>query len=477
MEKTVKTYCYERLVNEIEQKIANGTFKIGEKLPSIRDIHIQRKISISTVFKAYMELEMRGLVEARPKSGYYVSGFTKTLKEPTFSLKKSPPRKVDLSAIVHTIHQALSNPSVLSLGGLMISPDLLPSKHFSRIMKSMPLEAVSSSIIYADPAGNPELRRQVARRIAGAEQGVSMDDIIITNGCMEALALSLQAVVKPGDTVIIERPTFFMVLRLLSQMGIYVIEIPTDPVTGMDLDAVKKTVNGNPVKACITMPNFQNPLGSLMPDANKRELVKLLTEKGIPIIEDDIYSELYFGESKPSSLKQFDRDDLVISCSSFSKTLAPGFRVGWVIPGKRFISRVQDLKTNVTVSTSALDQYILAEFLAGGGYDRHLRTLRSQVCKQVRSTAQAVQNYFPEKTRLMIPRGGAFLWVQLPDPVDSVALYWKALEKNIVILPGAVCSVSPMFGNHIRLSCGYPVTDTLVDGIKTLGLLVKDMGG
>ncbi|MBU1168890.1 MAG: PLP-dependent aminotransferase family protein [Proteobacteria bacterium] len=475
MKLSKEPFHYERLVEELELKIANGTYKIGEKLPSIRDFHEQQNLSISTVYKAYVELEMMGLVEARPKSGYYVSGFTKTLKEPTFSLKKSPPRKVDLAAIIHTVHQAISDPRMLPLGGLVIAPERLPYKQFARILKGISADLMKSLLVYELPEGNIELRRQVAMRTPGIEGGVDPDDIIMTNGCMEALALSLQAVVRPGDTVIIERPTFFVVLQLLEEMGIYVIEIPTDPTTGMDMAALKKIIETNTVKACITQPNFQNPLGALMPDATKRDMVEFLNSKDIVIIEDNIYSELYFGESKPVSLKRFDRKDLVITCSSFSKTLAPGLRIGWVIPGQRFKDRIQRLKTGFSVSTSSLDQYVLAEFLSGGGYDRHLRVLRSQVRKQVRATAQAVQNFFPEKTRLMIPQGGAFLWVQLPDGIDSVALYWKALEHKIAILPGTVCSASHMFGNHVRLSCGYPVTNTILEGIRTLGNLVRGM--
>lgn len=475
METNKEPFRYERLVEELEQKISNGTYKIGEKLPSIRDYHKQQSLSISTIYKAYVELEMMGLIEARPKSGYYVSGFTKTLKEPTFSLKKSPPLKVDLASIVHTVHQAISDDRMLPLGGLVIAPELLPYKQFSQILKGISADMMKSLLVYALPEGNVELRRQVAMRTVGIEGGVNPDDIIITNGCMEALALALQVVVKPGDTVIIERPTFFVVLQLLEEMGIYVIEIPTDPITGMDMAALKKTVETNKVDACITMPNFQNPLGALMPDSRKRELVEFMNSKDIPTIEDDIYSELYFGEAKPLSLKRFDKKDLVITCSSFSKTLAPGLRVGWVNPGRRFKDRIQKLKTGLSVATSSLDQFILAEFLSGGGYDRHLRVLRTQVRKQVRATAQAVQNYFPEKTRLMIPQGGAFLWVQLPEGIDSVALYWEALKHNIAILPGKVCSVSPLFGNHVRLSCGYPVTDAILEGIRTLGDLIRSM--
>jgi DNA-binding transcriptional MocR family regulator len=475
MENIKEPFQYERLVNEIEQKIADGTFKIGEKLPSIRDYHQQQNLSISTIYKAYVELEMMGLVEARPKSGFYVSGFKKTLEEPTFSLKKSRPVKVDLASIVHTVHEAINDPGMLALGCLMIAPELLPYKQFSRILKGISAELMQSLLVYAPPNGIEELRRQIALRTLGVTGGVDPDDIIITNGCMEALALSLQAVARPGDTVLIERPTFFVVLQLLSELGIYVVEVPTDPVTGLDMDALTKAVDDNPVKACVSMPNFQNPLGALMPDDTKQKFVEFMNSRDIPIIEDDIYSELYFGESKPLSLKRFDKKDLVLTCSSFSKTLAPGLRIGWVIPGKRYKDKVQTMKTGLSVSTSSLDQYILAEFLSGGGYDRHLRVLRAQVRKQVQATAQAVQNFFPENTRLMIPQGGAFLWVQLPEQVDGLALYWKALARKIAILPGFVCAVSPLFGNHIRLSCGHPVDDDILKGLRNLGDLIREI--
>lgn len=478
MEETKKTFRYRHLAEEIEQQIMGGTYQPGERLPSIRKLHRQSGLSISTIYHAYTELETMGLVEARPKSGYYVNPVAlQTLKVPHFKKLSYPPKKVKLSSMINSVISAISNPHLLSFGSTVTDSALLPFKFFSRTIKDLSHTELKSMISYSLSEGFLELRRQITLRTVGVMDDITPDDVIITNGCMEAVALSLLAVTRPGDTVAIETPTNFGFLQLLKELGLMVIEVPTDPRFGVDLDELEKIFARNSIKVCLLVPNFHNPLGAMMPEDHKKRLVEMIREFEVPLIEDSISSELYFGNKRPVPLKAFDRQDLVITCSSFSKTLAPGLRIGWVLPGSRLKERIQNLKAAISVTTSTLDQFLISQFLASGGYERHLRRLRNSLKKQIIRTAFSIQQHFPPDTRLAIPTGGTLLWVQLTPKVDGLKVYQKALDENIAIIPGVVCSNHRQFKNFIQISCGAPFTSREEKGIKTLGKIVRNLSG
>jgi len=469
-------FRYQQLVEEIEAKINNGTYRVGDRLPSIRKLHQQLALSISTVYKAYEELEVTGLIEARPKSGYYVSSaILNRLKPPAF--QKQPPvaRKVSLTDMVPSILAAMNDPKILPFGSSSIAADLLPFKAIARILKSLSADEIKDQLRYSLTEGKAELRRQLVQRMLGSFNRIIADDLIITNGCSEALTLALKATVKQGDTIAVESPTHFGLLQLLNELGVMVVEVPTDPQQGLIVEELEKALVRHPIKACVAIPNFHNPLGSLMPDDIKKRLVKLFNHHDIPLIEDEIYAELHYGPKRPQPLKAFDRKDLVITCGSFSKTLAPGLRIGWILPGKRFFKRVRSLKAGINVSTATLNQGVLARYLTGGSYDRHLRTLRQKIKNQTLNIARAVQNYFPPGTGLALPRGGALLWVQLPQSIDSNELYLKALEHRISILPGAACTMGNQFNNCIRIGCGHPLIEKMEQGVATLGHLAGEL--
>ena len=300
-------------------------------------------------------------------------------------------------------------------------------------------------------------------------RNIGPEDIIITNGCTEALAICLMMLLEKGDTVAIEVPSFYGIFTILENMGIYVLEIPTDPEHGVDYDALKQAVEFKKIKCCILNSNFHNPLGSLMTDAKKEKVVRLLNDYNIPLIEDDIYSDLYYEKQRPVPLKHFDRKNLVLTCSSFSKTLAPGLRVGWIIPGKKFQKEALKVKSGISISTSTLDQYVLAKFIESGRYEKHLRRFRNILRKQLHLVLNTIKRYFPKEIRMVVPKGGFLLWIQLPKKINSVDLYRKLLIENIVILPGPVCSSSEGFEDYIRLSCGSLFDDTMENALKIIG--------
>lgn len=471
-----RPFRYEQLARDIESRIMGGTYQPGERLPSLRKLHEQSNLSICTVYKAFLELEGLGLIEARPRSGYYVNPVSlQDFKAPEHARVSAPPQAVRLSSMINSVLSAVNNPALLPLGMTVTDSELLPVRHFSRILKEISRRELGSLLSYSLSEGYPELRRQLALRTLGVLEGIAADDVVVTNGCMEAVALALLAVARTGDTVAIESPTNFTFLQLLKEIGLLVVEVPTDPRLGVDVEELEKILRRRPVKACLFMPNFHNPLGTLMPDARKRSLVRLLARYEIPVIEDDISSELYFGNEHPAPLKAFDREDLVLTCSSFSKTLAPGLRIGWIIPGRRFKGRIQNLKAATTVSTSTLDQYLVSQFLDSGSYERHLRSLRKRLKKQMIKTALSIQKHFPPDSRLALPEGGSLLWVQLPSEVDGLTVHQRALERNIAIIPGMVCSNSGQFRNYIQISYGLPFSPAVEDGIATLGTIVREL--
>ncbi|QTA93719.1 PLP-dependent aminotransferase family protein [Desulfonema magnum] len=469
-------FQYLRLANEIESKIMEGEYAAGDKLPSLRKLHKQLRLSISTVYQAYIELERRGIVEARTKSGFYVRPFLyNVLPSPKLEKQKNAtPKRVSVNAVANAIVEAMSDSDILQLGGAVPSSELLPFKQLSRTLKSVSSQEMKSLMLtYEHPSGNPELRRQIAKRTLGLSEKITADEIITTNGCIEAISLCLRAVGKAGDTIAVESPTYHGFLQLIEDLGMYALGLPTDLTSGVDLNCLEKALDRNTVRACLFNPNFQNPLGFAMPDEKKQKLVALLNHKDIPVIEDDLCGDLHFGEKRPATLKSFDKKGLVLYCASFSKTLAPGLRVGWTMPG-RYTDAVRRLKLNTCLASAKLNQAVIANFLKSGSHDRHLRRLRNALKNQMSNTALAIARYFPKGTKITSPKGGLLLWVQLDEAVDSLALYQEARKQRISILPGVICSSLGKYKNCIRLSCGHPWSEKLEKGIMTLGQIISE---
>jgi len=470
------TFRYAELADKLEAQILDGTFRAGDKLPSIRSLRAQTGLSISTVYQTFIELEKRGMVEPRQKSGYFVKPLLQDLlPAPRTPACRIAPQKVNINNLAFALIEAMGNPEVLQLGGALVASEILPTKEIGSMIKSARITFLQQNLAgYEHYLGLYDLRRQIIKHMAPFCGAVSAHDVVITNGCIEAVTLCLQSITRTGDTVLVESPTFPWFLQLLEDMNLHALEIPTHSQAGIDIHALENAINKHPVKACIFIPNFNNPLGYLIPDANKAALVALLSARGIPIIEDDIYGELYFTSSRPTPLKSFDRKGMVLYCSSFSKSLSPGLRVGWSLPG-RFLDRFKRLKLNRTICGPGLTQWAVAKYLADGNYERHLRKLRTHLKNQVGNTALAVARYFPEGTKISAPQGGLTLWVQLDDRLDSLQLFRQAMAHDIAIFPGIMCASSDAFKSCMRISCGMPYTDTIDHGLKTLAHLVRQL--
>jgi len=469
----MSTLLYEQIAQEIESQVLAGVLVHGDKLPSVRAMSTTRQVGINTVLNAYVLLESKGVIESRPQSGFYVNA--KRVAPVTMSPKvSSTPKLVRTPDLVADLFDVVRNPSIVPLGAACLSPEFYPNKAITRLMRKVIREEELHSAHYELPPGNLKLRTQIAKRMARAGCRVSPHEIVITCGALDAVQLSLRSLLSAGDTVLIETPNYFGILQILESLRVKVIEVPADPRTGIDIDSVGKGLRQHKVKAALLMSNFNNPLGSLVPDEGKKELVRLSSKYGVPLVEDDLYGDLSFDGTRPKPLKAFDEEGLVLSCASCSKTISPGFRLGWVHAGK-FQRQVEILQLGTTMGATSLPQKVLAEYLASGSYDRHLRRLRQHFAAQIHRVQQAVLQYFPSPQRVSQPQGGYVLWVQLPKEIDAVELRHLAIQKGSSISPGTIFSASGQFRTYIRLNCANTWSPVLEKSIRTLGELSYDL--
>ncbi|SIO30522.1 transcriptional regulator, GntR family [Paraburkholderia phenazinium] len=465
---------YEKLATDIEVTIRKGVFRPGDRIPSVRQTSQHHQLSITTVIRAYLLLESKGVVESRPQSGYFVRQLDAGSDGNAHELRASRPiavsSEVDVSRLVLSTLRSIGTDEAVPLGSPYPDPNLFPSDKINRYAYGMSRKKEIWGVTDALPPGNPNLIRQIARRYL--ENGASIDpnEVIITIGATEAINLCLQAVGKPGDTVAVESPTFYAMLHAIERMGMRAIEIPTHAQEGMDLTVLADVLENQKIAACMVMPNFQNPLGFQITDQKKRELVDLLTQYDVPVIENAVYNELYFGDAHPRTLKSYDTQGLVLHCASFSKTLTAAHRIGWALPG-RYREQVEKLKFLNTLTTSNLQQLAIAEYLQNDGYEHHLRRIRRLYAQQANLMRTMVNRFFPEGTRTSTPAGGYVLWVELPEKVDSMRLYQLALENGITIAPGNMFSASNAYSNFIRLNYSYAWSPEIERAVQTVAKL------
>ena len=475
---------YEKFADQIAELIRSGVLAPGEKVPSVRHASRTYGVSPSTVFQAYYLLEDRGLITARARSGYFVRELSEhSLAEPETSAQPAQTTEVDVSELVFSVLGSLKDPHTVPFGSAFPSPQLFPLARLgrarvvpvlSRLTRSMAhgLRDMPGHAVIADmTAGNPDLRRQIALRYMLSGVRLPLDELVISNGALEALNLCLQTVTGPGDLVAIEAPAFYATLQVLERLKLKAVEIPVNPREGVDLDILAERLASLPIKACWFMSSLQNPLGASMSDPRKQELYELLVKHQVPLIEDDVYAELYYGAQPPKPVKSFDRDGLVMHCGSFSKSLAPGYRVGWVAGG-RYAEQISRLKLMTTISPSVPAQAAIADYLQHGGYDRHLRKLRHALETQQGAMLASAARHFPAGTRVTRPSGGYFLWFEFPEQVDSLQLFQLALAQGISLAPGPIFSATRRFRNCARLNHGHPWDEQSERAMELLGRIL-----
>lgn len=465
---SAKIPLYEEVASRIAKLVREGVFRPGEKVPSVRKLSRQMSVSTNTVLEAYGRLEDGGVIEARPQSGYYVSPPLSAIPDPPEVMRAQPgPTSIGTRELSLMIMRDTLKPDLVQLGAAIPRMQHLSVDKLNRILAVETRRLGRQSFSYMISPGLEKLRTQIAKRAVDCGATINAGELVITSGCVEAVMLSLRAVCRPGDTIVVESPVYFNFLLMARELGLSVLEIPATPREGISIEALRYALEHNPVKACLVITNFTNPLGSLMPNERKKELVDLLAQHEIPLIEDDIYGDLSFANERPTVAKAYDKKGLVILCSSVSKTLIPGYRVGWVAPGK-FQSEIEQLKLMMNVATASPTQLAVAEFMAGGGYDRHLRVIRKIYARQVAVMGEAIGKYFPEGTRVTRPAGGFVVWVEMPERVNALKLYELAIGHRIAIAPGPIFSASGKYRNNIRLNAAH-WSEKIEEAVQTLG--------
>lgn len=458
---------YEQFSTEIKVKIEHGYYQPGQKLPSIRDMSTTRRVSISTVQEAYRLLEDTGMVTSRPKSGYYVQQQNTNLM-PDISRPEQKPVDVAHWNEVLTLTTTESHHGFVAFGGGAPDITLKTLKPLQRIHADLSRQQPRSLFENAKGNGLEELREQIVRLMQNSGCYLHPDDIVITTGCQEALSLSLKAISEPGDIIAIDSPSFYGSMQAIQSNGLKVIEIPTHPETGISMTALEMALEQWPIKAIQLIPTSNNPLGYIMPEKNKRKLLELASRFDFAIIEDDIFGDLVYQTPRPKTIKSFDTEGRVLMCSSFSKTVAPGLRIGWVAAG-RYSELLTHLKFITSLGSTALPQLALAQFIQQGYFEKHLRTARTQYQRGRDCMIHWVQQYFPEGTKMTYPQGGVGLWIELPGDIDTLELNKKLLAFNTGIAPGTLFSSSEKYKNCLRLNYATVPNDKIKAAVKTIG--------
>ena len=465
---------YERLADELAALIARGPLRPGDRLPSIRRLSEQKRLSISTVVQALRQLEDRGWVEARPKAGYFVGSPTAPLPEPQPIAFEHQPTEVAVTQRLLAVLQANDSRDFVPFGNAFPAPELLP---VARILRLYGQVTRRYPKLLTD-AGNtwthnnlPALTRQIVKHSMAWGKVLDPAEITVTNSCAEAINLCLRVVTEPGDTVAVESPTHFVFLQILESLGLKVLEIPCHAQHGLSVEALDLATRSGVVRACLLIPNANNPLGTTIAEENKGRIVRLLAEREIPVIEDDISGDLQFEGPRPPPLKAFDETGNVMLCSSLSKALSSGIRVGFTAAG-RHKNAVDLQKALLNGITNPISQMVVAEFMASGGYDRHLRNLRRALARQVQSVSAAIAEHFPAGCRISRPKGGYVLWVELPERFDASVLHREAITSGVAFTPGELFSASGLYRNYLRICCGYPWNARMAVGVEILGRLL-----
>lgn len=472
-------FLYQRLAKQYREAIIAGAMVRNSRFPSLRSLMRRHEVSLTTALQMSRLLEQEGWLEARPRAGYFVR-YPARHRPPVLDEPESSPTAIDSAQFVG-IHVRVSEfiargrraPVSVNLSGARADVGLYPGEALQQISLRCLRRHPDLLVRPGTPNGEQPFRQMLAERAVASGMRLAPGEIVVTQGCIEALHLALRATTEPGDTVAIESPSFYGLLQVLETLGLKALEIPTSPSTGISLAALElalQTQTG--IKALVVVPHLQNPLGCIMSDDHKARLVALCAAQGLALIEDDTYSALAERPQSLRALKSWDATGNVIHCASLHKILAPGLRLGWMSAGK-WQGRVEMLKYAQSRNNESLAQLAVADYMATGAFDRHLRRLRQHLRNQREQMAEAIAHDFPGGTQTNAPEGGLLLWVALPQAVSSRHLFDLALSEGILIAPGLMFSNSTRYENFIRLSCGLPFTDSVAAAIRRLGALCK----
>lgn len=462
---------YQELATNFESLIHKGSLKVGDKMPSIRTVSKEYGVSKNTVIQAYLVLESRSCIVSRPQAGFFVcEKADQRLPVPDASMPQNHPADPADDGLIGKVFRNFVNKEITQLSLSVPDESFFPVARLNKCLQKATQTLSSGGTGYDDIQGNLRLRKNIAKWAFTWSGNLGTKDLVSTSGAMHAISLAFMALTRPGTRIAVESPVYFGILQLAKNMGLRVVELPTHPVFGVSPEDVKAAI-GN-IDICLLVSNFNNPLGSCMPEENKREIVQILARHGIPLIEDDLYGDVYFGANRPKPCKAFDQEGMVLWCGSVSKTLAPGYRVGWMAPGK-YMKEILKLKLFHSVSGTALTQEAIGLFLENDRYERHLRLLRKTLHANSLHFIRTIADHFPAETKVSRPQGGFVLWVELAKGVDTGKLFDPVLSQGISFAPGRMFTLQNQFHHCLRLNYGLPWSEKLEQQLMVLGQLLK----
>ncbi len=466
---------YQQIAQTLAQLIHGATLKPGQRLPSVRETALTHGVSISTAIQAYRQLEELGLAQARPKAGYFVRRPPR-IAQPGLS---APPQRsflVERQTRSEAVAKLPLPGDRASFSGF--SPQSSPLFDEERLRvalgRASRVHRHSLTEYNKADAGRPALRQAVARRALHLGCALDAGDIVITASCTQAVHLCLRAVTSPHDVIALESPTFFGYLDLIESLGLRVLEIPTHPATGLSLSALELALDTQPIKAVLVAPTLSNPLGSVMPLAAKQRLVRLLAQRGVPLIEDVVFNDLLAGDERRKAAKAFDAEGNVMVCGSFAKTLTPGIRLGWVEAG-RWRDSVASNKRLLGAATPVVLEEALADLLTQGHYEAHLRRLTMAMNQRRGEARRLIAQHFPTGTRVSNPPSGDTLWLELDPELSTMALFRRCAAEGISFGPGEYFTATDRYRHCLRLNFSGPWTALERQALARIGEIARDM--
>jgi DNA-binding transcriptional MocR family regulator len=455
---------YRLIAKHFISSIESGQLRLGNKLPSLRMTMRQHQISMTTALACYRYLEQQGYARAEQKKGFYIDKPNKLADNVVF------PHFIPQVADPRTRSQWRQHTSMADTFATASLDTKLIDHHFLKQSLQNTIKHTGFDLTYGSPQGNPALRQQLAQHFN--QQGFSShpDELVITNGCLDAIAMALELTCKTGDLVAVSSPCYMGLLDMLSFLGLAVIEIPTTE-QGIDLQSLTEVIESKPIRACILTANHQNPTGHSISLEQKQQLAFLADKYQLPIIEDDVFRELNHSDETPLPIKHFDHEGWVLWCCSFSKTVAPGLRLGWCKPG-RFLSQYIQQRKIKTLGVNQLTQHAMADYLRRGHYSRHLKKTNKLLRQHCLAYVAYLQEYLPANSEVLMPEGGLVLWVRVPQ-LNSQLLAQQLAEKNIFIKCGNEFSTTTLYSDCFRLNLGLTPTEAAYQQLDTMFSLIK----
>lgn len=465
---------YKQIEEYIKEKILNGEWTIGTKLPSQRAFSRAFEVNRSTIVMALDELAAQGFVEGKGRKGTIVRNDTWSV-----ATLASPP---NWNSYVETgiyypnlptiqeINQAEFYPNIIRLGTGELSPELLPGKKMKQIMKGFSHKKIPLG--YEEPRGDFKLREQIAKYLQKYDILTSPASILIVSGAIQALQLVSMGLLHKGSSILLEKPSYLYSLNVFQSAGMRLFGIPMDDqgIQPSLISKYKRQFNGS---ILYTIPSFHNPTSLVMNEQRRQEVMKVCNEMGLPIIEDAVYQDLWLDSSPPKPLKAYDTNGIVLHIGSMSKVISPGLRIGWIVGPEPVIKRLADIKMQMDYGSSSLSQRAAAECFASGVYEQHIQQIRIELKKRRDFMLEMLEKYCRDVTTWKIPTGGFYIWLHIKPNIPMRELFEKALQEKILLNPGNVYDRNA--SQYLRLSYSYASMHDIEKGVRTVARLIKNL--